>query len=449
MDEEKVKGANRITRRNFLKRSLLAGTGAALVGPAIIPARVLGAGAPSNRIAIGMIGLGRQAMGANLRPFLTSPDTQVVAACDVDSWRLDQAVKAVEDYYAKKNPSGTFKGCRAYRDFRELLARSDIDAVMVSVPDHWHVPISIAAMKAGKDVSCEKPLTLCIAEGRALCEAAKKYNRVTRTDSEFRSIRIFSRACELVRNGRIGQIKEIYSGVPIDTPAIPPQPDMPVPEELDYDMWLGPAAQAPYTEKRVHTRHDQKDRPGWMRIRDYCNGMISNWGAHLNDIVQWGNNTERTGPVEVEGKGEFTEGLWNTVRTFEVHYRYKNGVRLSYKSERPYVRFVGSDGWIQAEYTGSKLTAQPESILKSELGPNEIHLETTDEKTDFIKAVKARSETLEPFEVGHRTTSLCQIGLIAIMVGKKLTWDPDAERFTNDESANKLLGREMRAPWTL
>jgi hypothetical protein len=428
---------------------MTAATGAALAGPTIIPARVFGAGAPSNRIAIGMIGMGRQAMGANLKPFLNSPDTQVVAVCDVDSWRLDRALKAVEDYYAKMKTSGTFKGCKAYKDFRELLARNDIDAVMVSAPDHWHVTISIAAMKAGKDVSCEKPLTLSIAEGRALCEAAKKHNRVTRTDSEFRSIPVFQRVCELVRNDRIGKLETIYSGVPIDSPAIPPQPDMPVPEELDYNMWLGPAPLAPYTEKRVHPRHDLSGRPGWMRIRDYCDGMISNWGAHLNDIVQWGNNTDRTGPIEVEGKGEFTEGLWNTLVEFEVNYRYKNGVRLIYKADHPFVRFEGSDGWVQAEYSGSKLTAQPESLLKAEIGPNEIHLETTDEKTDFIRAVKARSETLEPFEVGHRTTSLCQIGLISILRGKKLSWDPDAERFTNDNAANDLLGRPMRAPWQL
>lgn len=433
------------TRREFLKTTTAAG--AALAAPMIVPARVLGAGAPSNKIGMGMIGMGRQAMGANLRPFLNSPDTHIVAVCDVDSWRLDNAVKAVDAFYSKKEKSGTYKSCKSYKDFREVLALPDVDAVMISTPDHWHVVMGIMAAQAGKDVCIEKPLILSIVHGRALCEAVKKHKRVSRTDSEFRSHRVFQRACEIVRNGKIGKLQTIYSGVPIDTPPVPPQPDMPVPPELDYDLWLGPAPQAPYTEKRVHTPHDINSRPNWMRIRDYCDGMISNWGAHLNDIVQWGNNTDRTGPVEVESKGEFSEGLWNTVVKFECQYRYANGVRLFYKADHPYVRFEGTEGWVHAEYNGQKLTAQPESLLQYEPGPNEISLKTTDEKTDFINAVKTRGETLEPVEVGHRTISLCQMGMISILRGKKLSWDPDKERFANDEGANDFLTRPVRAPW--
>lgn len=320
---------------------------------------------------------------------------------------------------------------------------------MISTPDHWHVPMAIAAAKAGKDICCEKPLTLSIAEGRALCEAVKKFGRVTRTDSEFRSIRAMQQACELVRNGRLGKLQTIHVGVPIDLPPIPPQPEMPVPEELDYTLWLGPAPLAPYTEKRVHPRKDLKGRPGWMRVRDYCDGMICNWGAHLNDIAQWGNNTDRTGPVEVEGTGEFTEGLWNTLVKFEVRYRYANGVDVFYKSEKPYIRFVGSSGAVEVQYAGnnSQLTATPKSLLQEPIGPNEIHLDAPDEKTDFINAVKSRGETLEPFEVGHRTNSMNQIGLIAVIRGRKLQWDPDNERFIKDDGANDLLKRSLRSPW--
>ena len=435
-----------MTRRRFLGRSATIGMSMAL--PTVVPRSVLGAAAPSNRIGIGMIGMGRQAYHANLGPFLNSPQTQVVAVCDVDSRRLDNARQKVEGYYAEKSPSGTYRGCVAVRDFRRLLARTDVDAVMISTPDHWHVPMSILAAEAGKDVCCEKPLTLCIGEGRALCHAVERYHRVTRTDSEFRSIRRFSRACELVRNGRIGRLHTIRSGSPREAEGIPQHVPMPVPQELDYDLWLGPAPEAPYTEKRVHPQSDYS-RPGWMRISDYCDGMISNWGAHLNDIAQWGNNTERTGPVEVEGQGTFSEGLWNTLIDFKVRYRYANGVEHFYEMSSPFVRFEGTEGWVQANWSGELLQAHPRSLLDEVIGPDEIHLATTDEKTDFINAVKTRSKTLAPFEVGHRTTSLCQLGLIAIKVGRKLQWDPAAERFVNDDVANRFLSRAMRSPWRL
>lgn len=445
----RTKKANILTRREFLKSSAVVAAGATLVGLTIVPSSVLGANAPSNRITVGMIGMGRQAFHSNLKSFLNSPDTQVVAVCDVDAWRLDNACKAVEKHYAKGRRSNTFKSCSAYKDFRKLLARTDIDVVMISTPDHWHVPISIAAAKAGKDICCEKPLNLSIAEGRILSDTVGRYNRVFRTDSEFRSHSFFQRACELVLNGRIGKLHTIHTGVPAGDRACPPQPNMAVPDELDYDLWLGPAALAPYTEKRVHPQHSY-DRPGWMRIRDYCEGMVTNWGAHLNDIAQWGNGTERTGPVKVEGSGKYpSDGLWNVLLSFEIRYRYANGVQLIYKTSRPYVRFEGTDGWVEADYNSRSLKAHPESILKSPLRPDEIHLPLKDEKRDFIDAVKTRGQTLADAEVGHRTTSLCQLGHIAIQLGQKLRWDPAAEQFINDNAANRLLNRPMRSPWRL
>ena len=448
LKSRKNKETNALTRRQFLKGSAAA-AGAALLAPIIVPASVFSAGAPSNRITVGMIGMGRQAFYSNLKSFLHSPDTRVVAVCDVDAWRLDKACKAVEQYYAKGRSSNTFKGCSAYKDFRELLVRTDIDAVMISTPDHWHVPMAIMAAKAKKDISCEKPLTLSIAEGRKLADTVKRYGRVFRTDSEFRSHRCFQHACQLVLNGYIGKVHTIRTGVPAGDIGCKPQPTMPVPEELDYEMWLGPAPLAPYTEKRVHPRHSYS-RPGWMRVRDYCEGMVTNWGTHLNDIAQWGNGTERTGPVEVEGVGKYpSDGLWDVLLSFDIRYKYANGVRLFYKMGRPYVRFEGADGWIEADYNNRSLKAHPESILKSPIGPDEIHLPLKSEKQDFIDAVKTRGQTLADAEVGHRTTSLCQLGHIAIQVGRKLRWDPDAERFVNDDSANRLLSRPMRSPWRL
>lgn len=440
--------ASALSRRQFLKSSAAAAS-TVLLAPTIVPSSVFGANAPSNRITVGMIGMGRQAYYSNLKSFLSASDTQVIAACDVDVWRLDNAKKAVEKHYAKEQASGKFKGCSIYKDFRELLARTDIDAVMISTPDHWHVPMAIEAAKAGKDICCEKPLTLSIAEGRVLSDTVKRYNRVFRTDSEFRSHECFQRACELVLNGRIGKVHTIRTGVPAGDVGCEPQQEMPVPKELDYELWLGPAPSAPYTLKRVHAPGNY-ERPGWMRVLDYCEGMVTNWGAHLNDIAQWGNGTERTGPVEIEGSGKFpSEGLWNVLLGFEIKYRFANGVRLFYSISHPHVRFEGTDGWIEADYNTRALKAHPESILKSTIGPDEIHLPLKGEKRDFLDAVKTRGQTLADAEVGHRTTSLCQLGHIAIQVGRKLKWDPDAERFTNDETANRLLSRPMRSPWRL
>jgi len=437
-----------LTRRQLLKGSAVS-AGVILFAPEIIPGRVFGAGAPGSRITIGMIGVGRQAYYSNLKFFLSAPDAQVVAVCDVDAWRLDNAKKAVEEHYGKERAAGRFKGCSTYRDFRELLDRTDIDAVMISTPDHWHVPMAIAAAKAGKDICCEKPLTLSIAEGRVLSDTVRRYNRVFRTDSEFRSHECFQRACELVLNGRIGKVHTIRTGVPAGDVAGPPEPPMPVPQELDYDLWLGPAPYMPYTVNGVHPRQSY-ERPGWMRVPGCCEGMVTNWGAHLNDIAQWGNGTDRTGPIEVEGTGVYPrDGLWNVLLSFEIQYKYASGVRLFYSISQPYVRFEGTEGWIQADYNNRSLKAGPVSILKSAIGPNDIHLPLTPEKRDFLDAIKTRGQTLADAEVGHRTNSLCQIGHIAIQLGRKLKWDPDAERFTNDEAANRLLSRPMRSPWRL
>ena len=255
-----------------------------------------GAVAPSNRVNVGFIGTGRQATYANIPGFLREPDAQCVAVCDADSWRMENARQIIDDAYAKLQPSGAFKSCATFRDWRDVIARKDIDAVMISTPDHWHVPMAIAALRAGKDVACEKPLTRCIAEGRLLCDVVTKTKRVFRTDSEFRSNRTMHRAAQLVRNGKIGKLQRIISMTPKD-PTLAAQPGMPVPEELDCEMWQGPAARRPYTLQRVHPRHEAKGRPGWI-ISDYAGGMMA--GARTERHLAWGADLDHAGPVAVK-----------------------------------------------------------------------------------------------------------------------------------------------------
>ena len=295
--------SSRINRRHFLKTTGLGLLAAGAVAPMILPRRLFGADAPSNRITIAMIGTGRQGFGQNLQGTslkeggripgtLDGPGTQVVAVCDVDSWRLGKARQTVNDYYAKNAAGGTYKGCDAYADFRDIIARKDIDAVMISTPDFWHVPMGIMAAQTGKHVSCEKPLSMSVHQGRQLVAALEKYGVVNRTDSEFRSLRPQNHAVELVRNGRIGKLERVEIQFPSDPAPVPVQPDMPVPKELNYDMWLGPMPEVPYTEKRVHTPFDIKSRPNWMRVDTYAQGMIANWGAHYFDVAQWANDSE-------------------------------------------------------------------------------------------------------------------------------------------------------------
>ncbi len=438
-----------VSRRTFLRRS--AAAMAVVSSPLVVPRSVLGGAdkaAANDRIGVGLIGVGRQAMAYNLKPFLESPHTQVVAVCDVDAWRMDNALKAVEKAYADEKPSGTYRGCAAVKDFREVLARKDVDAVMISTPDHWHVPMALAAAEAGKDVCLEKPITRSIAEGRKLADAVKKHQRVFRVDSEFRSIAHFHQACELVRNGRIGQLKMVRVGVPagddVDCPIAADYQAAPVPEGLDYELWQGPAPRAPYLEERVHPPKGY-GRPGWMRVLSYCDGMITNWGAHLCDIAQWGAGTERTGPVEIEGTGVWPQPgkLWNVLKTFEVRYRFAGGLEMIYKTVDPYVRFEGSEGWIEGHFGKEGIKAEPASLLTAKIGPDELHFPLKGEKQDFIDAVRTRGRTLEDEEVGQRTTSLCHLGHIAIWLGQKLQWDPQAEKFVGNDAANAMVGKRI------
>ena len=449
--------AKSFTRRRFLQAAAVAGS-----VPMFVPGSALGKDdklAPSQRINVGMIGIGRQARAYNVRQFLTMPDVQLLAVCDVDSWRLANAKQQVEEAYAKNSPSGGYRGCDTYRDFHEVLARKDIEAVMISAPDHWHVPMALAAMEAGKDVSLEKPITRSIGEGRKLADAVKRLNRIFRVDSELRSYAHIVRAAEIVRNGRIGKVHTVTVGVPGSDVGCGPQPTMPVPAELDYERWQGPAPRAPYTEYRV-TKPKAYERPGWMRHLYYCDGMITNWTTHWNDGAMWATGLERSGPVEIEGSGAYppAESFWNVLVQFEVKMRFAEGVQWTYRTEKPYFKIEGSEGWVYADYQQLKAKiAGREGVLYSAgksahklmpmptLQPNELHFYVKTDKQDFIDGVKSRQETLEPAEVGHRVTSLGHLGQIAIQLGRKLQWDPLRERFSDDE-ANAMIDKPIHAP---
>jgi predicted dehydrogenase len=394
-------------------------------------------------------------------PFLRANDAEIVALCDVDRWRLQMesphwAVKAKKEGCE----FSTLKDCFRTGDFREVLSRKDVDAVMITTPDHWHVPIALAAVQAGKDVICEKPMGLCIAHGRILANAAAKSKCVFRLDSEFRSKPAFHKAVSLVRTGKIGQLKTIRFSAPSWNKPLPMQPAMPVPPDLDYDMWLGPTPMVPYTEKRVHAPKECDEsysRPGWYANRNYCDGAISNWGYHMADTVQWGNNTEETGPVEIEGHGEFPpiDGLWNVLLGWDVRYRYANGVEVFYTNDSrtpetkgTFARFEGTEGWVCVWFGPERVDAEPKSILTAEVKPEDFPFPLKHEKRDFLDCVKTRGRTLEDAEVGHRSTSLTQLGYIACQVGRKLKWDPMAERFDGDDEANQLVCLPPgRAPW--
>jgi len=447
MKSEGISRTHVVTRRQFLKTSAAA-AGTAMLAPTIVPSFVFGADAPSNRITVGFVGVGRMGTG-DLREILGHKEAQIVAVCDVDAGRVANAQKAVDASYGKRS-AGTYKGCRGYADYRELVAQTDIDAVCVATPDHWHALPAIAAAKAGKDIFLQKPLTLTIQEGRVLSDTVRRYGRIFQVGSQQRSDSRFRQACELVRNGRIGKLHTVKVGFGIDPPT-GPEPPMPVPDGLDYDLWLGPAPWAPYTEKRVHPQKDY-GRPGWLRIAAYGAGMITGWGAHHNDIAQWGMGTEYTGPVEIAGQAEYPkDGLWDVHGPFSIEYTYANGVKVicaDNEKNKQGILFEGTEGWVYV--MRGKIDAQPKSLLTSTIGPDEIHLGTSnDHKANWLECIKSRAETIAPVEVAHRSCSVCLLGEIAMRLGRKLKWNPEKEQFTNDDAANRMLWRPMRSPWQL
>ena len=437
-----------MNRRDFMSGT--ACTLSAMAVPTIVPSSVFGANAPSNRINVGFIGTGRQAFGANMPQMMKVPGVQAVVVCDVDSWRMSEAQALVNSFYANRDGKSSYSGCTTKGDFREVISNPDIDVLMISAPDHWHVPMGIAAAEAKKHFALEKPISISVQQGRLLADAVKRNGVTARNDSEFRSLRAQNHAVELVRNGHIGKLERIEIVFPSDPPPVGVQSDMPVPSELDYEMWLGPTAVVPYTEKRVHDVKQHNLRPNWMRVNTYAQGMIANWGPHYFDMAQWANNSEHTGPVEVEGHGEFPVSLWNTMINFKVQYRYANGVAMSCEqtpNSTPSISYFGSDAWIKVDgYPGKMMSNKPE-LLSREPEPGELDFsKTLWDKNDLIAAIREGRSPLEPIEVGHRALTIAQIGLIACQVGGKLRWNPGEEAFEGNNYADALLVAPLARP---
>jgi predicted dehydrogenase len=443
------------SRRGFLRAAA-----AACAFPTIVPGSALGLGArpaPSNRVTLAVIGTGNQGFN-DLRSFLKDERVQIVAVCDVNResggyWDgkvggREPAKRLVESHYASKRPSDHYRGCDAVVDFREILARKDVDAVEVSTPDHWHAIPVIEACQAGKDIYCQKPLALTIAEGRAMSYAVSKHKVVFQTGSQQRSDPHFRQACELVRNGRIGTLKTVRVGLPGGRPDYAKtgghKAPEPVPAGFEYDRWLGPAPEAPYAPARCHVNFR------WMY--DYSGGQVTDWGGHHPDCAQWGMGTELTGPIEIRNaKATFPpDPLWNTATEYSFEAVYENGVTLIVSSTAPSgVTWEGTEGKVHADR--GHHDSEPRSIVGSKIGPGEIHLYKSDDHfRNFIDCVISRAPTAAPVEVAHRSITIAHLGNIAMRLGREhLKWDPRTERIIGDDAASAMLSRPYRCPWVL
>jgi predicted dehydrogenase len=421
----------RLSRRGILK------TGAALAAPTIVPSSVFGRNAPSNRVVIGAIGAGRISRSHDMKEIHKHGDAQIVAVCDVDTIRLGAGKELVDARYTASTGK-PYAGTRMYTDYRELLANKEIDAVLISTPDHHHSPQAVHAVRAGKHVYLQKPAALTIAEGRTMADAVKA-------------------------SGRIGKLRHVEVGLPGD-PSGPEAPPMPVPSNLNYDAWLGTTPEVPYTEIGVHPQDSFENRPGWLRIEQYGAGMITGWGSHHIDTAHWGMDMELSGPVEVWGKAEFPKsGLWDVHGAFETHARYGNGVTMTVSGALPNgVKFIGDRGWIFVTRSGAVTSSDPSGpqidplqasdpkILTSVIGPNEVHLlKVPEQHRNWLDAILTGVPVSAPAEVGHRACSTCLLHWTAMKTGRRLKWDPKAERFIGDDEANAMLSRPQRAKYAI
>ncbi len=452
----------KLSKRGLIKAGLATAVAAGF--PAIVPSTVFGQYAPSKRINVGAIGNGRISRGHDMPEVLKYDRARITAVCDLDAHRLTEAKQFVNDVYAKK-AGKPYDGVTTYANYHELLANKDIDAVIVSTPDHWHAIAATHAVKAGKDVYLQKPAALTIAEGRILSNAVQASGRILQIGSQQRTnMPQFRQAAEWVRNGRIGDITRVEIGLPGDPAGGDPTP-MPIPDGFNYDMWLGSTPNVPYTLDRVHPRIGY-DRPGWLRLRQFGAGMITGWGAHHVDSAHWGMNTEYTGPVEVwlDYVDFPTAGLWDVHGKFKTEALYANGMRMSISGDYPNgIKYIGTKGWLfvsrgDATATASdpkgapakKLDASDPKILTSEIGKDEIQLYHADEQHgNWLDCIVSREQPISPAEMGHRACSTCLVHDIAMMLKRKVYWDPVAERFHNDDDANAMISRPMRAPYQI
>lgn len=437
------KKPEKFPRREFLKRIPLAAAGVAAF-PAIVPARVLGReGAPPPSDKIVMAGIGFGMMGyPNMEALLNKDEVQWVAVCDLDDNPLQKAKGIVDDHYGNRD-------CATYHDFRELCLRKDLDAVSIAVPDHWHALVAISCVRTGFDVYGEKPLTHSLAEGRALSDAVRRYARVWQTGSWQRSVANFHHACELVRSGRIGKVLKIEVGLPQghnDFAGTAGQETFgPPPENLDYDFWLGPAPYAPYCPARVHMN--------WRWNMDLGGGQLMDWIGHHVDIAHWGMGWDTTGPVEIEGTGEWTRaGVWNSPTRYYLIARYADGTPMVIAGGHDQVwsgtKWIGEHGWVWVN-RGNQET-NPPSLWNDYIGPNEDRLvRSRDHYQNFLDCVKTRDLTIAPCEVAHRSASVGHLGVIALKLGRKIRFDPRTETIIDDPEATRLLARAYRSPWQL
>jgi predicted dehydrogenase len=430
------------------RRRFLATTGAALILPTMIPGCAFGKGtrpAPSKRITLGVVGWGM--MGpSNTKQFLSQPDCQVVAACDLDRKHLDDAVNTINDHYRNKD-------CRGYHDYRELLARGDIDAVMLALPDHWHALVAVSAAAHKKDIYGEKPLARTIAEQQAIVKAVQANQRIWQTGSWQRSVANFHKAAEIVRNGLIGKITHVEVGLPSGfndfaktgdrmTPSDPPP-------ELDYDLWIGPSRMEPYICGRVHMN--------WRWNYNTGGGQLLDWVGHHCDIAHWALDLDQSGPTEVEGHGDFppADAVWNTCTKYRIELKYPNDLTMTiaggHADIRSGTKWIGTDGWVWVN-RGSFEASNPEweefKQLPEKLRRVKLY-ESRNHQRNFLDCVKSRKPTITPVETAHHSTIPGHLGLISMLVGRKVKWDAAKERILDDEEASRLLTRPYRPPWEL
>lgn len=446
----------------FIKKAAATAVGTA-VFPTIVPSSVFGKNAPSNKIHIGQIGCGRIARDHDMAETIKYDKAQFMAVCDVDSKRLADGKKYVDEYYTKKTGKKSYSNAKMYENYIDMLSDNEIDAVIISTPDHWHAEPAIRAALAKKDIYLQKPTSLTVEEGRLLSDVVRRQNVILQVGTQQRSSPQFRIAAELVRNGRIGKLHTVKIGLPGD-PSGPEASEMFIPKNLNYDMWLGSTPEVYYTEIRVHPQNNY-GRPGWLRCEQFGSGMITGWGQHHFDSAAWGMDTEYTGPVSVEAIAQFPKsGLWDVHGDFMVKAEYENGITMYTSGGYPNgIRYEGTDGWVfvsRGNYVASSsdpvtqgnnakaLDASDPKILTSEIGENEIHLYKSDNQHgNWLDCIKSRKEPISPVEIGHRACTVCLVSHIAMKIPGRLEWDPKIEKFKNSELANSMLKRPQRAPY--
>jgi len=432
-----MKKNSSMSRRDFLL-SGAAAVGAVAAYPSIVPSTVFGATAPSNRITLGMIGMGLM-MSGHFRGMLNRKDVQVLAVCDVDKGKRENAKRTAEKTYSDKAAGGMYRGCDAYLEYEQVCSRTDIDAVFVVTPDHWHAMCSLAAIKTGKHVYCQKPMTLTIREGRLMSDACKQYGVVFQVGSQQRSERAFRKACEIVRNGWIGKVHTIYAQLGQFAPPAT-LPEQPIPEGFDYDRWLGPTPWYPYNQERVKGDYGG----GWRRFWEYGSRKNGDWGAHHFDIIQWALGMDDSGPVKFVPKG------WNGTE-YQTHY-YADGTTVLRDHGTwggHMIQFIGTEGQVMVS-RGDRLDTEPVGLAGAPLLPTETHLyESRDHEDNWLDCIRTRRKTICDAEIGHRTATICHLSGIAQRLGRPIKWDPIEERILDDPAADRWYDRPRRAPYFL